>query len=412
MQERVIAPVVASFAERSSELAIALTERLRSELPELYGDADSVKAQRASIDASLKSVAAVLREGVDPEEIELPAETVAYARDSARRAVPMAPLLRTYQITHAAFWDLLVPALAARATDRDELAAAIALCSPRVFGYVDKALVLAENEYATERERFARSAAAVRADTIAAVLDRRMIDVATAGSRLQYELDRVHLGVWAWSDSAPESGDAHTVLEGAIVEVARLVAGGGVLLHPMGMYAVAGWVAVPASYDAKALGAVRLPAAEFPRVRVALGDPARGLEGFRTTHVQASSARRVAVLARRAEGSVTRFGAVALQALASMDLDATRAFVHRELGPLAAGDDTSLRLAATLRAYLDEHASRSRAAQRLGVHENTISYRIKQAEEILGRSVERDTLGLRVALALAPIARRDADASS
>ena len=77
-------------------------------------------------------------------------------------------------------------------------------------------------------------------------------------------------------------------------------------------------------------------------------------------------------------------------------------------GLAAADDDLTTRLTATLRTYLDEHSSRSRTAKRLGIHENTVSYRIKQAEEILGRSVDQRTLELRVALALAPLVRDQA----
>lgn len=80
-------------------------------------------------------------------------------------------------------------------------------------------------------------------------------------------------------------------------------------------------------------------------------------------------------------------------------------FVARELGALAADDDVSLRLAATLRTFLDENASRSRAAKRLGIHENTVSYRVRQAEEILGRSVDERALDLRVALSLVNVLR-------
>ena len=82
--------------------------------------------------------------------------------------------------------------------------------------------------------------------------------------------------------------------------------------------------------------------------------------------------------------------------------------MQRELRGLAADDDLTTRLTATLRTYLDEHSSRSRTAKRLGIHENTVSYRIKQAEEILGRSVDQRTLELRVALALAPLVRDQA----
>ena len=79
--------------------------------------------------------------------------------------------------------------------------------------------------------------------------------------------------------------------------------------------------------------------------------------------------------------------------------------MQRELRGLAGDDDLSTRLAATLRTYLDEQSSRSRTAKRLGIHENTVSYRIRQAEEILGRSVDQRTLELRVALALAHLVR-------
>ena len=73
------------------------------------------------------------------------------------------------------------------------------------------------------------------------------------------------------------------------------------------------------------------------------------------------------------------------------------------MGALAAADDTTRRLAATVRTYLDEHGSRGRTAKRLNIHENTVSYRLRQAEELLDRSVDNGTLELRVALALADL---------
>ncbi|MFN8225210.1 MAG: helix-turn-helix domain-containing protein [Mycobacterium sp.] len=73
------------------------------------------------------------------------------------------------------------------------------------------------------------------------------------------------------------------------------------------------------------------------------------------------------------------------------------------MGALAAPDDTTRRLAATVRTYLDEHGSRGRTAKRLSIHENTVSYRLRQAEELLDRSVDKRTLELRVALVLADL---------
>ena len=145
-------------------------------------------------------------------------------------------------------------------------------------------------------------------------------------------------------------------------------------------------------------------------MRVALGEPASGIDGFRRTHAEAAEARRIATIARRPAGSVTRYGQVTLSALATGDLPRAREFVARELGPLAGDDDVSLRLAGTLRAYLDEQTSRSRTAKRLGIHENTVSYRVRQAEELLGRRIDERSLELHVALALADVVRDAAGA--
>jgi DNA-binding PucR family transcriptional regulator len=112
-------------------------------------------------------------------------------------------------------------------------------------------------------------------------------------------------------------------------------------------------------------------------------------------------ARRVAILLNRGPGSVTRYPEIALAALATTDLEQARNFVQRRLGPLAAADNTSVRLRETLRAYLDEGASHGRAANRLSIHENTVRYRVRQAEDLLGRPVGPGDLDFRVALELA-----------
>jgi DNA-binding PucR family transcriptional regulator len=403
--EQVLAPFAVEIAARAGELSAVLAERTRLALPELYGDPEAVEANRASAEASLRSIAELLRDGGDPPPVELPAETIAYARASAQRGVPVGPLLRGYRIGHAAFLEWAVGELAERARDRDELARATGILSARTFAYVDAALILADETYASERERFARSSAAVRAETIAAILEQRESEPQAAGLRLRYELERQHLGVCAWLERAPTEGDSVALLELAITEVGHVLGVDGALLHPLGLLHAAGWVSSASPLDVTALDHLVLDAGALPGVRVAVGEPAAGLAGFRSTHHEALDARRVAALSRRGPGTVTRYGLVSLQALASADIDQAHAFVHRELGALAADDDTCRRLAATLRTYLDEHASRGRAAKRLGIHENTISYRIKQAEEILGRSVEHDTLNLRVALALTAITR-------
>lgn len=73
---------------------------------------------------------------------------------------------------------------------------------------------------------------------------------------------------------------------------------------------------------------------------------------------------------------------------------------------MAADDNVTFRLATTLGTYLRENRSRTKAAARLGIHPNTVSYRVHQAEELLGRDLTGDLLDLQVALELLPARRR------
>jgi DNA-binding PucR family transcriptional regulator len=269
-----------------------------------------------------------------------------------------------------------------------------------MFAYVDVLSSFAEETYTQERERWMRTAAALQRDTIDAILSGRDIDVQSASGRLHYELEREHVALVGWYESAEEGRDTIAALEAVISELARGLGHGRTLSEPLGLLAVAGWVASHSGFDPVALDGLRLDASLAPGARLALGEPARGVSGFRDSHRQALQARRVATLAKRPPGTVTRYRRIALSAMATTDMEQARAFVQRELRGLMGSDDSSARLIATLQIFLEEGSSYSRASKRLGIHENTVRYRIKQTEELLGRGVEERTLELRVALAL------------
>lgn len=78
-----------------------------------------------------------------------------------------------------------------------------------------------------------------------------------------------------------------------------------------------------------------------PRVRVALGDPAAGVEGSRLTHRQALQAHAVASAAEGEASRVTPFASAGLVGFLTADIDAARAWVAGVLGPLA-GDKENL----------------------------------------------------------------------
>jgi DNA-binding PucR family transcriptional regulator len=98
---------------------------------------------------------------------------------------------------------------------------------------------------------------------------------------------------------------------------------------------------------------------------------------------------------------VTRYDEVALISLSSTDSERAAWFVTEELGALAAPDRATADLRATLLAYLDRGSSFVRAAEALHVHRNTVVYRLRRAEELLGRTAAERTLETHLALRLA-----------
>jgi DNA-binding PucR family transcriptional regulator len=75
--------------------------------------------------------------------------------------------------------------------------------------------------------------------------------------------------------------------------------------------------------------------------------------------------------------------------------------VARQLGPLASSDEPAERLRETVLAFLASGGSATRVAKELYIHQNTVGYRVKRAEELLGRRVTESPIELTCALTLA-----------
>ena len=403
--EEVLRPVGEELTTRARDISVEVTREIGERLGDLLPDAESFEANRASTEASILGFAQILEQGGDPTATSLGAATLAYTQEGVQRGIPLTTLIRSYRLGHAAAWERVAGLIAAHAGDPEQRALATELCSAWLFAYVDAALCFAEDYYSAERERWVRSTAATRAETIDTILAGAPIGAALASRRLGYELDRQHTAVVAWLEAHEEGHDTHAAMEAAIAQVRDRLGATGALVHPLGILSTAAWISTPEAASPRQLDDLRLDARAAPGVRIAIGEPGRAIAGFRQSHNEALQARRVAELVARPTGTVTRYSQVALAAIATADLGQARTFVERELQGLAADDDLTTRLTATLRTFLDERSSRGRTAKRLGIHENTVSYRIKQAEEILGHSVDQRTLELRVALALAQLVR-------
>jgi hypothetical protein len=402
----VLRPVAAEMQACAPQLAAQIVDLYRSDLPTVIPDAAAVAEQLASIEASVRLIAQCIETGEDPHRIDLAPATAAIPRSGAQRDIPLKDLIRSVRLGQKLIWQCLFDRISVtQATgDRDT---ALELVTNWLYTFVDVFLVQAENLYEIEREGWLGGASAARAAAVEEILAERETDPQRASKRLRYDINRHHVGVSIWLDAESEDHEVPTTFIDALARFSRAVSAQNTLALPAGSMAIVGWLSRPGQFTAADLDAANIcSTAQLPDgVRVAIGEPGWGIGGFRRTRVEASHAHRFASLLGDNAPVVTFYRRVAVAALASADGEHAVAFVKRILGPLAANDEATFRVATTLAIYLEENRSPAKAAQRLTVHPNTVSYRVHQAEEILGRPIDINTLDLSVALALLPAIR-------
>jgi DNA-binding PucR family transcriptional regulator len=381
------------------ELGEKMAAELIATIPELQGpmDEDLRAALVASCTGNLRVIWAGLSGGTPHEQFSPPADAIAWAHDLAHRGMPLAALLRTYRIGQAFATDRVVQATGELAMEPEVRWHLLERASRYFFEYVDAICTHLVVDYEQERARWIRGAAAARAELVSAIIDGQTIDARAATDTLRYDVSRNHLAFIVWTDLDAGSAEQRSgSLEVAAMAFAKAVGGGPVLLIPIGERAVWGWTS--GGSVGEDAGDTRVALADG--MRAAIGTPAPGVAGMAASHDQARAARRVADLLGVRPRTVMRYGTVALTALLTIEPSEAVRFAVSQLGELAADNDNMTRLRATLRVYYEENLSPARAARRLGVHQNTIVYRVKRVEEILGHTVEQGRLELEVALRL------------
>ncbi len=364
-------------AEALVEIVVAA---LRQELPVLRDDDDLLEIARRSAAANIAVIIDLAGGTFALADLEPPPQAVAFTRELARRNLPVSDLARAYRVAQRALWHWGTAEIHRRVLDAEERARAIEELSQAAFATGDVFGSLVMERYAQERERWVRSADALRSATLADLLSGNVIDVERAGRRLRYDLRQQHEAFVVWSDDDAVHPEA----------VAAAVGGSRALIVPIAGGIVAGW-APAGSTDSGAAGSAR----------VAYGEPGAGVDGFRASHHEALEARRVVRLAGWASPVVWHHE-IALLALLTNDMEQAERFAQRLLGPLAEDTDQARRLAGTLLTVLESGGSPRRAAKQLGVHENTVAKRLRSVDQLLEEPfAERRTAELHAALLIA-----------
>jgi DNA-binding PucR family transcriptional regulator len=377
----------------SHALAEAMTADMVASMLEFSAGDDGLREElRASVQANIEQVLRLLKLGAAADALVIPVEAAELVRGLVQRGITLAALLRTYRLGHAWLWERWSQALQDRVADGDALTAARASSSAFMFAYVDRISDVLVEAYGSERERHIRTAAHLRAETVRAILGGEAVDEEVAAARLGYELRRHHVALRVSSAPSDVRG-----LERAAAEAAQTLGSGQPLAVTSGVASLDVWCGSHEEPATDALERYEPP----PGTRVAYGTPAYGLAGFRRSHLEAQQAARIASLATAVAPAVTSYRRVELVSLLASDLPRARAFVAAQLGPLAFSTQPAQRLRETVLAFLTAGGSSTRVATELFVHQNTVAYRVKRAEQLLGRRVTERPAELICALTLA-----------
>jgi hypothetical protein len=381
-----MAGVAAAVARRAAAVHEDVYEVILRDIPELRQDSPVLALLRSSVQSNVDTCLQVLQHRIDLADVQAPAMAVEYARRQAQRGMLLTVLLRAYRIGHACFSDWLLRELARQADDPQMITAATLGLSKIVAGYVDQTSEEIVAAYTRERESWLRSRSAAWAARIRDLLSGARIDLRAAEATLGYRLRQYHAGVVCWTDDAPGAVDNITRLERAIREIAEQVAGSSdPVFIPRDESSA--WAWLPLGIQDTFTCPAASTAGVDRDIHFAFGDAAKGTAGFRLTHEQAVAAQAVAMAGGSPVPRAVTFGEVAPVAMMLGSAELLRAWVLSTLAGLAVDDEHHARLRDTLLVFLESGGSYKTAAERLMLHKNTVQYRIRKAQESLGRPV-------------------------
>jgi GGDEF-like domain/PucR C-terminal helix-turn-helix domain len=395
MEERLVA-IVAALADRlEAEWSTGYLERLNSLLPQIASVPGLSNLLRKAADEHAVAIASLLRAEGDDPLVEVRASSGELFRRLVEVGLPLDVLMRSYPLAQAeltSWWIEHVADVVETVADQTALTCALVESCSRYMQFSAERL---SQVYAEEYARRSRSLSARKAQLVDRVIRGDAIDQDTAASQLGHALAGWQTAVVVWDETATDESPPLTRLEVAAQLAADALGGRGALTIAPARGGLWAWIATRSRPDVDALDDGLLDSIDG--VRLAVGDPAEGLDGFRTSHHEALAAQRVAVLGG---GRVTLYREVEVASIATRDLGAARRLVARELGALSADGESTERLRVVLRVYLAAGLNARAAGERLHMHRNTVLYHVRHAEQLLGHPVGDRLFELELALRL------------
>jgi len=375
------AELVARLRARCGEIEDTVYNRVLKMADPVEGDDPEYRAYlRATVAESIDYALLGIERGEEWEGT-IPEAAAVQARRAARTGVKLDAVLRRYAAGDRLVGEFVVDEAAK--LPNEAMRHLMRAQGP----HVDRMMASVATEYMDELERIRRSPAQRIAERVQRLL---ASDSPVDAAGLDYELDAWHLGL---------------VVTGSRADVAARTLAAGLnrqsLVVAQGNDSAWAWLG----------GRERLAVIEVERYQaagvlgdatLAVGEPRRGIEGWRLTHYEARAAQQV--MLRRRQPLIQASDVVLLAAVLRDEMLA-KSLRATYLAPLDEHGDSGLGLRETLRAYFDAGFNAATAAAALEVDRHTVQRRLRKVEEALGRLLHSCHAELEVALVLEELDR-------
>ena len=247
---------------------------------------------RESVRANIETAVHAVETYEDAAEATAPALAVEYAQTLAQVDVAPTALIRAYRVGQTRFLRRCIEELLTTSSAPVDVLATLQIVES-VSDRVDRVVEQVYAAYEQSRELKLRDRSAVLAGRVRELLRGKQVDVDGTEVALGYRLRQSHVAIIVSVDDGAFD---------ALVRLRRFTTAMGEALgcaeQPLFVAAdeTSAWVWFPTSDDLARTPHLPEVAKADIGVSVAVGEPGRGVEGFRRSHQQASSAKAVAVV--------------------------------------------------------------------------------------------------------------------
>jgi hypothetical protein len=373
--EKARVSLIGRLRAREREIEDAIFTRVSGMFTSVSGeDADYETGLRATVAAAVNLS---LTEMEDPVELPapIPSVAIAQAHRAARRNISVDTMLLRYIGGHRVLGSFVMDE--AHRCGLSSNGPVLRHLRTTQEAVLERLMITIAHEHKLERERIERSREECHAELVQRLLAGERPDT----SGLDYELDDSwHLGIIANGPSAKR------IVRGLADDLRRQL-----LCMSTGESSVWAWIGGRQELEMARVERI-LSAVDRGGVSLVMGEPRRGVAGWRLTHQEAQAALLVAL--RRPEPLI-RFANHALLALALQNVPLARSLVGIYLPSL--GNHVTRE---TLRAYFSAGCNAATAAATLEIDRHTVERRLRTVEARLGRQLRSCHAELEIVLSL------------